>query len=50
MGAIVAVAPIAFGKPIVEGRSDVVIFVSVAVLFGLVIGHTWFKSEPTVES
>jgi len=50
MGAIVAVAPIAFGKPMVEGRSDVMVFVAVSVLFGLVIGHTWFKSESTVES
>ena len=47
LGAIVAVAPIAFGKPIVEARSDAVVFVIVAVFFGLVVGHTWFKSEST---
>jgi DNA-binding transcriptional regulator YiaG len=46
MGSLAFVAPFAFGEPIVEDRAGWVIMAIVSIIFGLVIGHTWFRSEP----
>lgn len=50
MGSLAFVAPFAFGEPIVEDRAGWVIMAIVSVFFGLVIGHTWFRSEPEASS
>ena len=43
MGAIVLAAPFAFGRPIIEGTSDLVIFAILTVAFGLFVGHHWLR-------
>lgn len=50
MGSLAFVAPFAFGEPIVEDRAGWVIMAIVSVFFGLIIGHTWFRSEPEPSS
>ena len=45
MGALVVVAPVAFGEPVIEDRASLVIFVIVSAFFGLVMGHTWFRGQ-----
>ena len=45
MGALALASPYAFGKSLVESRSDLVIFGIVSVFFGLFIGHSWFRDE-----
>ena len=44
-GALAIAAPVAFGERIVDGRADLVIFGVVSLVFGLMIGHAWFR-EP----
>ena len=44
MLSLAAVAPIAFGETMIEKPSDLVIFVVLSVIFGLVLGRTWFRS------
>lgn len=39
------VAPFVFGEPIVEGRAGWVIMAITSIIFGLIIGHTWFRAE-----
>ena len=46
VGSIALVAPFAFGERIVEDRAGWVIMAIVSVVFGLFIGHSWFRSEP----
>ena len=43
MGALLIAAPVAFGEPLVEERSDLVVFVVVSLFFGLIMGHSWFR-------
>lgn len=43
MGALVLVAPVAFGEGIIEDRVGLISFVVVSTFFGLVVGHTWFR-------
>jgi hypothetical protein len=50
MGSLALAAPFAFGEAIVEDRAGWVIMAIVSVFFGLVIGHTWFRSEPVASS
>ena len=45
-GSLALAAPFAFGEAIVEDRAGWVIMAIVSIIFGLVIGHTWFRSEP----
>jgi len=45
MSALALVAPIAFGQPLIKGQSDAIVFVSVSIFFGLVVGHIWFARE-----
>jgi hypothetical protein len=48
MLSLAAVAPIAFGETMIEQRSDLVIFAVISVIFGLVMGRTWFRSDAKV--
>ena len=43
MGALALAAPYAFGEPLIEHRSDVGPFLVISILFGLVMGHSWFR-------
>lgn len=45
MMSLALVAPYAFGETMIEERSDLVIFAIVSAFFGLVVGHSWFKSN-----
>jgi hypothetical protein len=46
LGSLAAVAPVAFGEPMAETRSDWMVLLAVCVFFGLVVGHSWFRSPP----
>jgi hypothetical protein len=46
VGALVLAAPYAFGDPIVTRASDWMTVGVVAVIFGLVIGHSWLRQRP----
>jgi hypothetical protein len=50
LGSLAFVAPFAFGEAIVDDRGGWVIMAIAAVFFGLIIGHTWFRSEPETSS
>ncbi|HJU66700.1 MAG TPA: hypothetical protein VJ650_00530 [Gemmatimonadaceae bacterium] len=50
MGSLILAAPWAFGESIVEDRAGWVIMAIVSVVFGLVIGHTWFRSDSAVDN
>jgi hypothetical protein len=39
MGALALAAPVAFGKPVVNGPEDMKVFAVLTVFFGLVLGH-----------
>ena len=45
MGALVVVAPVAFGEPVIEDQTSLIVFVVVSAFFGLVVGHTWFRGQ-----
>jgi transcriptional regulator with XRE-family HTH domain len=45
MGALLIAAPYAFGESIANSTEEVVIFLICSIFFGLVVGHSWFKSE-----
>lgn len=45
MGALLIAAPYAFGESLANSTVEVVIFLICSVFFGLVVGHSWFKSE-----
>jgi hypothetical protein len=42
MGALALAAPYAFGERMIKDRADLVVFAALSLLFGLVIGHSWF--------
>jgi len=44
MGALLIVAPLAFGESIVKEPSELAVFAVVSTFFGLVIGHSWFRN------
>ena len=45
VGALVLVAPVAFGERIIDDRTGLVTFAIVSTFFGLVMGHTWFRGQ-----
>lgn len=45
MGALAAVAPLAFGERVIEDQPSLIAFAIASVFFGLVIGHTWFRGQ-----
>jgi len=45
VGSLAVAAPFAFGQPMLEGRAGLVALVICSIVFGLVIGHTWFRSD-----
>ena len=50
LGALVVIAPIAFGESLIEDRQDATAFAVVAVLFGLFIGHMWFRGSSAIDA
>jgi hypothetical protein len=45
MTALALAAPVAFGGRVIKDRSDLVAFTVISTFFGLVIGHSWFRSD-----
>lgn len=45
MGAFVVVAPFISSEPLIESRSDVIIYAVITVFFGLLAGHSWFRDK-----
>lgn len=45
LGALCALAPIAFGESITKQRSDLVILGVISLVFGLLMGHRWFRDQ-----
>jgi hypothetical protein len=45
LGALAAVAPIAFGEPMIEDGASVVIFLIAGAFFGLLVGHWWLRDD-----
>lgn len=46
MGSLALVAPYAFGERLIDDHADWVIFSIISIVFGLVVGHSWFQ-KPT---
>jgi len=45
MGSLALAAPYAFGEAIVEDGSGWIPFTVISIIFGLVMGHSWFAAE-----
>jgi hypothetical protein len=50
VGFLALASPLAFGKALIESRSELVIFAIVSVFFGLVMGHSWFAASRDAET
>lgn len=50
MSSLLLVAPLAFGEPLAEGRAGWFAVGITSVIFGTVIGHSWFKPTSKVDA